>query len=102
MIKEQALAALGDLGQVVLVDLLVFRRQRRLLALGERLARIEPQLLARQPREVGGPFALPARIFVLRARAVRRRRQDGRQCQYLKAASTPHAHPPWLVGSSAR
>src|SRR5580692_11562322 len=95
MIEEQALAALGELDQVVLIDLLVFSGQRRLLTLAEGLARIVAQLLARQPRGDDAPFAPPTRIgLVLGAGAVRSRHEDGGQCEHLEHPSVSHHGSP--------
>src|SRR5258708_39424378 len=100
MIKEQALTALGDLGQVVVMDLLVFRRQRRFLALAERLARIEPQLLARHPLEDGAPLAFPVGVsLVLRLRAADRRHQHGGKSEGFKHPSINHDRSPSFVRS---
>src|SRR5882757_7043154 len=95
MIQEQALTALGYLGQVVLMDLLVFRRQRRLLTLAERLARIEPQLLAWHPRDGGAPLAFPVWVLlVLSLGAADRHHQHAGQCERLKRPSIDHDRSP--------
>jgi hypothetical protein len=65
VIEEVALPALGLVGHAFLVDLLVFRRQRRLLRRPERLVRIELHPLAAQPRIDGVPLAFPIGVFRL-------------------------------------
>src|SRR5579883_2579572 len=81
MIEEQPLAALGDLGEIGLVDFLVLVRERRLLALAEGLRRIEAQLLPRQPRSGHAPLTVPIGIALALDLDLRARPEG---CQYCR------------------
>src|SRR5262249_53586234 len=62
-----ALPALGLVGKARLKQRLIFRRQRRLLAKPQRLARIPLNAIAARPMPLAGPVGIFAFIKGLRA-----------------------------------
>jgi hypothetical protein len=65
MIDEIALPAFGLVGHALLVDLLIFRGQRRLLCRPEGLVGVELHALAAETGVVRVPLAFPVGIFRL-------------------------------------
>jgi hypothetical protein len=63
MVDEIALPALGLVGHAFLVDLLILRRQRRLLRRPEGLGRIELYALASETRVDRIPLTFPVGVF---------------------------------------
>ena len=102
MVDEIALPAFGLVGHAFLVDLLIFRSERRLLRRSERLVGVELNALAAEARVDRVPLAFPVGVFRLAGglRAADRHHQCG-QGDHSGRASMQHDHSPCMDGRFA-